>query len=53
LTSSKGAIPWDQRSAISLAEYERCLVVVAPVFAGKGGVFDTESCQLIPVSVQL
>jgi len=49
LTGVSGPIPWDASSPISLADQERCLIVVAPLFAGHGALFDTGSCVLTPL----
>lgn len=49
LTGSAGPIDWDRLFPISLAEQPRCLIVVAPLFAGHAAVFDTESCLLTPL----
>lgn len=49
LTGLCGPINWDKASPISLADQERCLIVVAPVFAGHAAAFDTESCVLTPM----
>ncbi len=50
LTSPSGPVDWDAASPISLADQERCLIVVAPLFAGQGALFDTETCVLTPLS---
>jgi hypothetical protein len=49
LTSPAGPIAWPAAAPISLADQERCLIVVAPLFKGEGAMFDTESCVLAPL----
>jgi len=49
LTGPSGPINWDRVSPISLAHQGRCLIVVAPLFAGHAAVFDTGTCVLMPV----
>jgi predicted phosphodiesterase len=49
LTGLSGPIHWDIAAPTSLADQERCLIVVAPLFAGHAAVFDTESCVLTPL----
>ena len=43
-------IAWDGTEPILLGGFERCLIVVAPVFNGHCAVFDTERAQLTPLS---
>jgi predicted phosphodiesterase len=49
LTGVSGPIHWDVAAPTSLADQERCLIVVAPLFAGHAAIFDTESCVLTAV----
>lgn len=49
LTGRTGPIAWDAASPMSLADQERCLIVVAPLFAGQGALFDTQTCVLTPL----
>jgi predicted phosphodiesterase len=49
LTGLLGSIPWDGFAPISLADQQRCLIIVAPLFAGHCATFDTQSCVLTPL----
>ena len=49
VTGTSGLIAWDGIAPLSLADQDRCLIVVAPLFAGHAAVFDTESCVPTPV----
>jgi predicted phosphodiesterase len=49
LTGVSGPIQWDIAAPISLADQQRCLIVVAPLFGGHVAMFDTESCVLTPL----
>ncbi len=47
LMTPSGQIPWSGTEPIWLGNWERCLVVVAPVFDGHCAVFDTERTELL------
>ena len=49
LVTPSERIEWDGEQAISLQQYERCLIVNAPVFQGHCALFDTESAILTPL----
>jgi predicted phosphodiesterase len=42
-------IPWRGERAVHLGDWERCLVIVAPVFDGCCAVFDTHRTELLPL----
>jgi predicted phosphodiesterase len=50
LATRAGVVPWDGASAIRLAAPERYLVIIAAVCEGYCAVYDTRTCELIPVA---
>ena len=49
-TTRHGVIPWDESRSIRLERPERYLVVVAAVCEGFCGIYNTETCELLPVA---
>ena len=49
LMTPNGQIPWRGTEPIRLGDWERCLIIVAPVFEGHCAVFDTERTELTPL----
>jgi Calcineurin-like phosphoesterase superfamily domain len=50
VTTREGVIPWDGSRAIQLEAPQRYLVIVAAVCEGFCGVYNTETCELVPVA---
>jgi calcineurin-like phosphoesterase family protein len=50
VTTRENAIPWDGTTPIRLEPPQRYLVVIAAVCEGYCAIYDTRSCELIPVS---
>jgi len=49
LMTPERQIPWAGETVVRLGNWERCLIVVAPVFDGCCAVFDTERTELSPL----
>jgi hypothetical protein len=49
LMTPERQIPWQGERVICLGDWERCLVVVAPVFDGCCVVFDVDRTELLPL----
>ena len=50
VTTKDRVIPWDGRRAIRLDTSQRYLVIVAAVCEGSCGIYDTQTCELVPVA---
>ncbi len=49
LMTPSGQVSWSGAEPIRLGDWDRCLVVIAPVFEGYCAVFDTNRTELLPL----